>query len=412
MSFTGLFPLFAWATLVCGVLVTLCGALLAWRAWRMAGPPKARRRAQVALILPLTGPVPGFGRLVAALEAQTLRPERLIVAVESLDDPAFGQVRAFEGRTRFALRIVVAGHAVDQAQKCRNQQAALAVLDGSPDVVALMDGDIVPQTWWLSALASPLMDGTADVVIGRRWQQVAGRRLGAHLVAAIDRPLALLPRLSREDASVIWGGSAAFSRAATARMDLRAALDRTLADDLSLADHAAAAGLRVLTRGSLLAPTPASHDVLEAWSFGRRQHQICHIYRPKLWWLALLTIASRLGAFAVGAVVVPGAEGAAAVTVICALSALRQALVGDVGRKLGMPDSVSVRAVQIALGAAQPLVDLFHISVILGAAWTRRVSWGHVDYAVRGRRDIRVAARRSFESPAPMGETLDHPQTW
>jgi hypothetical protein len=56
----------------------LVGALLYLRG---LGLPRVQRDGQVSLVLALTGRAPGLESLLRALEAQTLVPRRLILAV-------------------------------------------------------------------------------------------------------------------------------------------------------------------------------------------------------------------------------------------------------------------------------------------------------------------------------------------
>lgn len=359
--------------------------------------PRAMRQAAATVILPLTGPSHGLEALVGALNAQTLLPRRLIISVEGLEDPAYRRAHDVSPLACFPVEVVVAGEAVHQAQKCRNQQAALALVDDGDEAIVLMDADILPQTWWLSALLTPLADGHSDLVTGHRWQQVGRHRLGAHLVTAIDRGLTLLPRIGVSLTSVVWGGSVGISRVAAGKMDLTGSLDRTLSDDLSLAERATAAGLRLLTRGALLIASPGALNVSEAWRFSVRQYRIGHIYRPWLWRLALFTVNVRLAAWIVVLFhLVTVGTFAWAAAALAALAVLKQHLVGEIARRLGMPDPPGVRIVQLLLGLLQPLVDLFHAGVIIAAAWTRRVTWGHVVYEISGPYSIVVKERLPF----------------
>jgi hypothetical protein len=359
--------------------------------------PRAVRQAAATLILPITGAARGLDGLIGALNGQTFLPRRLIISVESPDDPAFRRAHDVSSLACFPVEVVIAGEALHQAQKCRNQQAALARIDNGDETIVLMDADILPQPWWLSALVTPLVDGHSDLVTGQRWQQVARHRLGAHLVTAIDRALMLLPRFGAAHMSGLWGGSIGISRSAAVSMDLSGSLDRTLSDDLSLAERAAAADLRVLTRGALLVASPGALDIPGAWRFAVRQYKIVHIYRPWLWRLALLTINLRLaGWFVVLYHVLAAGTFAWAAVGLAGLAMLKQYLVGDIARRLGMPDPGSVRFVQILLGLFQPLVDVFHWGVIVSAAWTRHVAWGHVVYDVSGPYSVAVKERLPF----------------
>lgn len=363
---------------------------------------KSRCDVPATLILPLTGAAPELDALIQALNAQTLQPQRLLICVESQADPAFERSHTVAQYARFPVACVVAGHAHDQSQKCRNQQAALDYLNlgslAADEIIVFIDGDIMPGPTWLGTLVSPIAAGTADLVSAHRWQQVSSPRLGAHLVTAIDRAVTLMPRLDMGFARVIWGGSIAIGAPTARRIDLRAAFDRTLSDDFSLAVRASRLGLRIMTRGSLMLPSLNRQSLIPAWRFARRQYQMCRLYRPWLWLLALATPGLRLAGWAAAFGWACQGAGLLPVAALAALGLIKQFVVGEAARRLNLPDQPAVRAAQLALGLCQPLVDLFHVSAVLGAARTRTVRWGHVDYDVRRPDDIRIAARRPFSS--------------
>lgn len=388
------------AIIVLGLGISASSVAAAVRKLLWLHLPTEPARARVSIILPLTGAVPQLPILLQLLAAQTLKPRRLIVAVEAEDDPACATVRAAIPTAPLPIEMVMAGPATDQAQKCHNQQAALRRIDAEDEIIALMDGDIRPHPTWLSALVAPIRDEGYDIVTGHRWQQVAAPRLGAHLVAAIDRAVTLTPRLDHGTTRVVWGGSMAISVAAATRMDLAASLARTLSDDLSIAARAAQAELRMVTRGALFIASPSDLTLAPAWRFARRQYQICHIYRPWLWRLALALIGVRLGAWAAALWLLAGGSllGGALAAVLAVLGALKQHLVGRVATRVGIPDPASVRLGQLALGVVQPLTDLFHVSVIVAAGWTRHVRWGHVLYHIEGPDRIQVKERRPFSA--------------
>ena len=91
--------------------------------------PEDRLSARVALVLPVTGPLPGLEDLLAALTAQSLRPCRLIIAVESREDPAYDRIAVLADRyLALNIELVVAGLSELRSQKCTNLLAALARL--------------------------------------------------------------------------------------------------------------------------------------------------------------------------------------------------------------------------------------------------------------------------------------------
>ena len=356
--------------------------------------PRVQRAGSVTLILPLTGHAPGLGGLLRALEAQTLPARRLLVCVEDARDPACARAAQLASGARLPIEIVIAGQATRCAQKCCNQIAGLARIDADDEVVVLCDADILPPPWWLSALATPILDGSADIVTGYRWPTPGALRLASQLVAAIDRGIALLPRLATFH--VTWGGSLALSPHAIEKLGVAQLLAGTLSDDCSIGEQAATAGLRVLTRRALLVPTPASDGLAAVWRFGRRQYQIIRVYRLPLWSLACLALSARVLAWLVLLANLGQwwARLAAAFLVCFALAAVAvQALVG---RRLGMADPIAVTLLQVVLALCRPLLDLFHWSMVLAACDARVIRWGHLSYRVSGPRQIAITKRSQW----------------
>jgi len=353
--------------------------------------PRLHRDGVVTLILPLTGNAPNLESLLRALEAQTLRPRRLIVSVESTRDPAYRRVSGLARGLVFPLELVVAGLAEGCAQKSLNLIAALARIDAQDQAVVLLDADILPAPWWLSALVTPLLDGSSDLVNGYRWPVPAAPRVGAQLAASIDRAIALLPRPGRF--ALTWGGSLALSPQALRALALDRTLASTLSDDCSIGEQAAALGLRVLNRRALLVPTPTAAGLASTWRFGRRQYQIIRIYRPSLWGLAFSALSTRLLAWLLLLTHLGQTEGrlAAGALVIFALAgAITQ---NRVGRRLGAPDGPGTAMAQGLLAVLKPAVDLFHWTLVAAAFSARTVHWGHVSYSVAGPTDVLVRRR-------------------
>ena len=364
-----------------GIAATATACAAVFRARMLI--PREVPGVPVTLVLAATGPLPGLENLFDALLGQTLRPARLIVAVESRDDPAHDRVEALTARyPALPIELVVAGISDERAQKCTNILGALARLRPADSYIVVIDADIRPQAWWLAALIAPLAAGRADIVNGYRWQTPQAVSLAAVIGATIDRAIATLPRLDRFE--LLWGGSLAMTREALDRIDMPASLAHTLSDDFTFASRAAALRLRVVTRRALRVPTPLGGALAALWRFGRRQYQIAHIYRPETWWFALIVVTVDFGArvtlvagacvldpIAIGALVGLGLLGSVATEVRRAIS-----------RRLAVIDqSGLVLAQHLLIWATLPLAA-FHASLVWAAALRSPVVWAHVRYAV------------------------------
>lgn len=392
--------------IACGIMLFYaCGSLaLALLFFVQLRIPDERSAARATLVLPLTGAAPNLDELLAALSRQSLRPRRLIVAVESREDPAYRRVKAVAGVYRdLEIELVVAGLSSGCGQKCANLLAALACLDDDDDCVVLFDADIRPQSWWLAALVAPLAAGRADIVNGYRWQVPQTRSLAAALVATIDRTIATLPRVPLTHA--LWGGSLALNRRAIAALDLPATIGRVLTEDLTIGARAAQIGLRVLTRRAVRAPTPVEGGFGRLWRFGRRQYQLIRLYCPGLWSYAAAVETSDLAArLTVVYGLTAGATQGLALSSLLAvglLGSIATALRQLIGRRLATPDSIAVRLFQHLLVWSIVPLPAFHSSVVWGGFVASPVRWAHVDYAVDRRGRVTRATRRSDFDQSP-----------
>ena len=363
---------------------------------RMALPAIAAE-GQATLILPLARDVPGLDALFGTLAAQDLPPALLIVAVEDGHDPAAHHVAALAPTLPFPVRIVVAGRHDGRGQKNTNLIAALAQVPPEAEVVVMLDADIRPPPWWLSALATPVLRGEADLVTGYRWLLPGGARAGAaaQLWAALDRGFALMPK--PQALGFAWGGSLAMAPAALARMDLPRRLDGTLSDDLTIGAAASGLGLRILRRRALLLATPAEGGAREVLGFAVRQFRILRLYRP-VWW-ALGAAATAVALVAWLALATQALMGSAAALVVLgaamAVGLARSPAQRRVVAILGLPrDPPATALAQAVLAALPPVVEGFAVALFALSLRARFIRWRHVDYAVDGPERIRVVARR------------------
>jgi hypothetical protein len=352
--------------------------------------------ASVTLVLPATGALPGLEDLLAALAAQSLRPRRLIVSVEAHEDPAYARVADLaEHYPELNVELVVAGLSPLRSQKCTNLLAALAQLGPDEEYIVLLDADIRPQPWWLAMLVAPLAAGRADLVNGYRWPVPTGMSLGTVLVTAIDRAVAVLPRVRWTRSA--WGGSLALTRSALAVLDLPNTIGHALTEDLPIGDRAAQTGLRVLTRRAIRPPTPVAGNLRDGWRFARRQYQLIRLYRPGLWCVAALVVTTDLAArIALLANVLGWGPALPALLVLACLGSIAAEIRLAIGRKLGISDGIGFRLAQHLLAWTILPTAVFHASVIWGGAIKSPVVWRHIRYVVDKTGQVIDVARRPY----------------
>ena len=388
----------AWIAAAIAVFYSLWSVALAVLFAARLRIPEDRLATRVTLVLPVTGVLPGLEDLLAVLSVQTLKPRRMIVAVEASDDPAFGRVTTLAERfSGLNIELVVAGLSPLRSQKCTNILAALARLDPDDTHVVLLDADIRPQPWWLAALVAPLAAGRADIVNGYRWPAPTKLTLGSALIAGVDRAIAVLPRLRQT--RTIWGGSLAVTRQALHILDMPTTIERTLTEDLPIGDRAAQIGLRVLTRRAIRPPTPIDGSLGDLWRFARRQYQLIRLYRSGLWRFAAFVVTTDLIArIAVLSSLVHTRAALIAIIVLACLGSIATEIRLAISRKLGISDGIGFRASQHLLAWTLLSGPLFHASVIWGGIVTSPVVWRHVRYLVNRTGQVTGVARRPHPS--------------
>lgn len=365
----------------------------AWFVCRLR-PPRRAAQGRVTLLLCVTGRSAHLPALFAALARQSLRPRRLVVAVESVFDPACAQVMELAPGLPFPVETVIAGTASHRSQKATNLIAAARRVDAADEAVVLFDADIVPPPEWLSWLASPVLRGTWDVVSGYRWQIAGHGGLARQAVTWLDRAFALAARqlLWRQ----VWGGSVAFSAAAFARLDLPTTLERAFSTDAAISRRAKSLALRILARRAVLLPTPADGGEKGAIAFQRRQFQLYRLHAPGAFAGLGLILAAEAGALLLLPAALAGSDEATGwLAAMLAAGAARVGLHEWTTHRLGIAEPPVARLAQVGCGLFSALPALFGLLLVASAARPRRIRWRHVEYELRGPEEVRVIARHA-----------------
>jgi hypothetical protein len=171
-----------------------------------------------------------------------------------------------------------------------------------------------------------------------------------------------------------------------------------LTEDLPIGARAAEAGLRVLTRRAIRAPTPLDGRFCDLWRFGRRQYQLIRIYRPRLWSFAASCVTADLAArLTLLVCLILGAHSGAAAAALIGIAALGSAtaeLRRAIGSRLGVADRKGARLLQHLLTWLIVPLPAVHASMIWGGRMTSPVRWAHIRYHVDRRGRVTGTARQ------------------
>ena len=124
---------------------------------------------KAAVILALRGPDPRLCDTLRALMAQDYPDFLIQVVVDSDQDPVLNEVlqaQATSGRIHVS---VLRKPGNNCSLKCSSLIQAVNDLQPDVEIVAFIDGDVVPHSGWLSELVGPIANGRADVTGGNRW---------------------------------------------------------------------------------------------------------------------------------------------------------------------------------------------------------------------------------------------------
>jgi glycosyltransferase involved in cell wall biosynthesis len=140
---------------------------------------------RIAAVIPALNEAPSIGRVVRGLRSQRATPLRQIIVVDngSTDDTA--AVARDAGAT-----------VVSEPQRGYGYACRAGVLAADADVIILLDGDAADDPADLPRVVGPVVDGTADLVVGSRAlgtlergsmtpHQVFGNRLAATIMRCL-----------------------------------------------------------------------------------------------------------------------------------------------------------------------------------------------------------------------------------
>ncbi|NBC11524.1 MAG: glycosyltransferase [Planctomycetes bacterium] len=263
---------------------------------RRAGFDAYRPRA--AVIVPFKGAEPALADNVRALLTQDYPDYRVLLVVESADDPAYGVLRDAAAAHPGRAEVLCVGQAgPHEGQKVHNLVAAIDHLErraGDEAVWVFADSDAVPGPSWLGDLVGPLVQEQTGVSTGYRWlipEPLPGEkrpRFWAHAASILNASATSFA--GKEKFNHAWGGSMALRTQTARELGLRGWLEGSLSDDYQVTRMIRGAGLRVYFVVRCLVASPVAFDARGFAEFVRRQYLITRIHAPAMFRGGLLLL--------------------------------------------------------------------------------------------------------------------------
>lgn len=184
------------------------------------------------VILPLRGKDPFLRDTLRAILAQDYPDYALRVIIDSRDDPAWTiteQCIAESRTTRVSIESLTSP-LTSCSLKNSSLLQALATLDDSHQILAILDSDAVPHETWLREFATALADPQVAAATGNRWYIPADRGLGSMVRSTWNLgAVIMMVRLGFS-----WGGALALKTSVIRDTDLKTHWSKALTEDTVL----------------------------------------------------------------------------------------------------------------------------------------------------------------------------------
>ncbi|MCC6540364.1 MAG: glycosyltransferase [Bryobacterales bacterium] len=323
------------------------------------------------VIVPVKGADEGLARNLAALAAQDYPDFELLVAVESPSDLPPGALPA-------GARLIAAGEATAEAGKIHNLLAAVAAARPESQILAFADSDGEPGVQWLRALAAPLADAGVGASTGYRWHVPERGGVWPLLRSAWNAVIA--GGFGPGNNAFVWGGAMAVRRETFGAARVADYWRGAVSDDFRLAEAVHRAGLAIAYAPGALVPARDHVTAGEFFEWIARQMKITRAYRPRLWWLALVSHCLYCGAM-VAAVAAHQWPALAAQLGLGMVKGARRAALAR--RCLAPRDDVWFARHGWVYTFCTPLVTWIWLYALLASAWSRRIEWRGREYVLR-----------------------------
>jgi len=276
---------------------------------------------------------------------------------------------------------------------------AMANMDASREIVALLDSDTIPHAGWLRELAAPLKDPRVGVSSGNRWYMPAAPTAGS-LVRYLWNVAAVVQMYWYD---IGWGGSLAICGRFLRQSDLRQRLAHGFSDDTTICRCAQAYGYRIAFSPSLVMVNRETCSVKGVFGFLQRQMLAVRMHHG--WWWAVVahgvaTTAVLGFSCLLGAVAAATAHWSAAACIGTALAAYWASMVLLIlplewcARRIVRDRGDTIKGFGawgwFCAALAIPLTQIVHFAALATAFFARTHRWRGVRYRFNGPTPVRV----------------------
>lgn len=350
---------------------------------------------KTSVVLCLRGPDPFLTSCLEGLLTQDYPCYDVRILVDCQEDPAWRTVEEVVARFP-AVQVEVQALTERRTTcglKCSSLLQAIAALDPSCAVLALLDADTIPHRTWLRELVAPFSDPKVGAASGNRWYMPSTLSWGS-LIRYLWNAAAVVQMFWYR---IPWGGSLAVRMTALRECGLTERWSKSFCEDTMLFRQLSRKGYEVAFVPSLMMINREACSLGGFFGWVRRQLLTARLYHPA-WALVaghgLGIFAAHLASVVLLAVgLVRGNLGMVGCIlggqllywgIMAALIVAMERAVRSIPAARGEPTRwLSLRGV-VWLAGALPATQAVYAAALFSAMRVRTVAWRGVHYRVDG----------------------------
>ena len=250
----------------------------------------------VAVLLPLRGADPLLIDCLRGLCQQNYPSFEIRIIVDSPQDTSWNAVN--QVMAQFPEVAIVPVVLSERLETCSLKSSALLQglrsLDDRPQIIAVIDADVVAPVWWIRELVRPFADPSVGAVSGLRWFLPAANNCGS----IVRRTWGAAASAQMFSLDVLWGGTLAYRAGLLHDPELQQIWANSFVEDTSVVSYLRSRSARVVTVPVLSMVNTETISLAGCYRFIRRQTFSVLRYHPARHQLMLTCIGLVVSAVA------------------------------------------------------------------------------------------------------------------